>query len=216
MSCAPHLHLFRACVETSLGAHPSIGRPNAEVLEVAIALGELPLQEIFLENTPAALTEIAKETARSDRRLKGAIDQFHPALDMFGLDGKCSGATLEATARAVVASTRISQEHRSAIYLNQNVDESAFNALFKRWNGLLAKDAGWRRDFGAYGNAVWPTASALRSASELLSKGKSWPCTGRHKRRSEAGAQPRRSFGPGEFQRSCESVGRLGPSCGRA
>jgi len=158
-------------VETSLATYPSIGTPKTEVLETAVALGELPLQEIFLENTPAALMAIAKETARNNRRLKAAIDQFCPVLEMFSLDAKCSGAVLGSVAKAIVASTKIAQEHRSAIYLNQNIDEPAFNALFKQWSDLLAKETGWRRDLGAYGGAAWPTASVLRSASELLSKG---------------------------------------------
>ena len=158
-------------VETSLATYPSIGTPKTEFLETAVALGELPLQEIFLENTPAALMAIAKETARNNRRLKAAIDQFCPVLEMFSLDAKCSGAVLGSVAKAIVASTKIAQEHRSAIYLNQNIDEPAFNALFKQWSDLLAKETGWRRDLGAYGGAAWPTASVLRSASELLSKG---------------------------------------------
>lgn len=158
-------------VETSLGTYPPIGTPEIEALETAVALGELPLQEIFLENTPAALMAIAKETARNNGRLKAAIDQFCPVLEMFGLDEKCSGAVLGSVAKAIVASTKIPQEHRSAIYLNQNIDESAFNALFKQWSDLLAKETGWRRDLAAYGGEAWPTASVLRSASELLSKG---------------------------------------------
>ncbi|WP_375312819.1 DUF3320 domain-containing protein [Bradyrhizobium sp. A5] len=158
-------------VETSLRTYPSIGTPKIEALETAVALGELPLQEAFLENTPAALTAIATETASNDRRLKAAIDQFCPVLEMFGLDTKCSVAALGSVAKAIIASTKIAQEHRSAVYLNQNIDESAFNALFKQWSDLLTNETGWRRDLGAYGGAAWPTSSVLRSASELLSKG---------------------------------------------
>ena len=158
-------------VETSLRTQPSIGTPKIEALETAAALGELPLQEIFLEKTPAALIATAKEAARNNGRLKAAIDQLCPVLEMFGFDAKCSGAVLGSVAKAIVASTRIAQEHRSAIYLNQNIDVLAFNALYKQWSDLLAKETELRRDLGAYGAAAWPTASVLRSASELLSKG---------------------------------------------
>lgn len=158
-------------LEVSLESHPLIGTSKIEVLETAIALGELPLQAIYLENAPATLVATAKEIIGNNSRLKVAIDQFCPVLEMFGLDLKCSGAVLSSIAKAVAASVKIPAEYRSAIYLNQDIDEAAFNALFKEWNGLLAKEARWRHDLGAYGGAAWPTANELRSASEILSKG---------------------------------------------
>lgn len=158
-------------LEISLAALPSIGTQMTEVLETAIALGEIPLQEIFLENTPAALIAISNETVTSNRRFMDAIGEFVPVLELFKLDGKCSAASLGTLAKAVIASTKISQEHRSAIYLDQNVDETAFKALLKRWSDLASTEAGWRRDLSTYGRDAWPGSSALRGAAELLSKG---------------------------------------------
>jgi very-short-patch-repair endonuclease len=158
-------------VESSLAAHPSIGTPSADVLEVAIGLGNLSLQEIFFENTPAALIAISKETVKSSLRLKSAIDEFFPVLELFKLDGKCSAGSLDSVARAIIASTKISPEHRFAIYLNQNVDVTAFETLFKRWSDLIANESEWRRNLSVYGKDVWPESSALRGASELLRKG---------------------------------------------
>jgi very-short-patch-repair endonuclease len=158
-------------VESSLAAYPSIGTPPSETLEAAVAVGGLPLLEVYLEKTPAALNAIAKDTVAKNRRLKDAIDRFYPALEMFKLDGRCSAATLGSAARAVVALAKISQEHRSAIYLNCDIDESDFNSLYGRWSDLFAKEAEWRRDLVVYGDDAWPKSEAMRSASDLLNKG---------------------------------------------
>jgi hypothetical protein len=50
-----------------------------------------------------------------------------------------------AVAKAVIASTKISQEHRSALYLNQKIDVAAFGPLRERWISLIAKEREWRQ-----------------------------------------------------------------------
>ena len=106
-------------VVRALAAYPSIGAQSAGVLRAAVELGRMPLQEIYFENTPAGLIGIANETVEKDLLLRNAIAEFSPVLELFKLDGKCPATSLDAVAKAVIASTKISQEHRSALYLNQ-------------------------------------------------------------------------------------------------
>jgi very-short-patch-repair endonuclease len=155
----------------ALTAYPSIGAQSADVLRAAVELGRMPLQEIYFENTPAALTGIANETVEKDLRLRNAIAEFSSVLALFKLDGKCPATSLDAVAKAVIASTKISQEHRPALYLNQKVDVAAFTPLRERWVSLIAKEREWRQYLVAYGREAWPAPAALRSASELLKKG---------------------------------------------
>ncbi len=157
-------------VERLLAAYTTIGAQTQAVLEAAVSLGQMPLQEIYLKMTPGALIALAKENVESNLLLKNAIAEFYPALELFKLDGKCPAASLDFVARAVIASTMISREHRSAIYLNQNADVSAFETLYRRWTGLAAKERDWRQYLAAYGKDTWPASSALRSASELLKR----------------------------------------------
>jgi very-short-patch-repair endonuclease len=155
----------------ALEAYPSIGAQGADVLRVAVELGRMPLQEIYFENTPAVLIGIANETVEKDLRLRNAIAEFSPVLTLFKLDGKCPATSLDAVAKAVIASTKISQEHRPALYLNQKVDVAAFTTLRERWVSLIAKEREWRQYLVAYGREAWPAPAALRSASELLKRG---------------------------------------------
>jgi very-short-patch-repair endonuclease len=78
---------------------------------------------------------------------------------------------LDAIAKAVIASTKISQEHRSALYSNQSVDVAAFGPLRERWVSLIEKEHDWRQYLSVYGREAWPAPGMLRSASELLKKG---------------------------------------------
>ncbi|NWL41098.1 hypothetical protein FBF71_28000 [Bradyrhizobium elkanii] len=158
--------------ERELASYPTFGTLSADTLTTASALGRLPLLEIYRDNTPPELISIASETVQNDRRLKDAIHRFCPVLELFGLDGACTTDAFVSAARAIVAWTKIQPEHRPALLLNQDIDEAAFGRLFKRWNDLLAKEAEWRRSLSAYGDQAWPTAATLRSASELLKKGK--------------------------------------------
>ncbi|MHC2462436.1 DUF4011 domain-containing protein [Bradyrhizobium embrapense] len=158
--------------EQELSGYPDLGNQSGETLATAVALGKLPLLEIYRECTPTELVSVASETAQKDRRLKDDIDQFRPALEMFGLDGSCARDAFILTAKAIMAWGKIQPEYRPALLLNPGIDEAAFGQLFKRWNDLLAKEAEWRRSLSAYGGQAWPAASALRSASELLKKGK--------------------------------------------
>ena len=141
------------------------------MLRAAIELGQMPLQEIYFENTPAGLIGIANETIEKDLLLRNAIAEFSPVLELFKLDGKCPATSLDAVAKAVIASTKISQEHRSALYLNQKIDVAAFGPLRERWVSLIAKEREWRQYLSAYGREAWPAPGTLRSASELLKKG---------------------------------------------
>ena len=155
----------------SLAAYPPIGAHSADVLRAAIDLRQMPLEEIYFENTPAALMSIANETVEKDVLLKNAIAEFAPVLKLFKLDGKCPASSLDAVAKAVVASTKISSEHRSALHLNQNIDVAAFETLRGRWLALFEKERDWRRYLSAYGPEAWPAPGTLRSASEQLKKG---------------------------------------------
>jgi very-short-patch-repair endonuclease len=155
----------------ALAAYPSIGAQSAKMLRAAVELGRMPLQEIYFENTPAALICIANETVEKDLLLKNAIAEFSPVLDLFKLDGKYPATSLDAVAKAVIASTKISQEHRSALYLNQTIDVGAFGSLRERWVSLIAKEREWRQYLSAYGREAWPAPVTLRSASELQKKG---------------------------------------------
>ncbi len=78
---------------------------------------------------------------------------------------------MDAVAKAVIASTKISQEYRSALYLNQTIDVAAFASLRERWVSLIAKEREWRQYLSTYGREAWPAPGTLRSASELLKKG---------------------------------------------
>ena len=113
-------------VSRALTACPPIGPQNTDVFRSAIEVGKMPLHEIYFENTAADLLRIANETVEKDLLLKDAIAEFSPVLELFKLDGKCSATSLDAIAKAVIASTKISQEHRSALYMNQSVDVTAF------------------------------------------------------------------------------------------
>jgi very-short-patch-repair endonuclease len=155
----------------ALATYRSIGAQSAGVLRAAVELGRIPLQESFLEATPAGLIRTANETVENNLLLRNAIAEFIPVLELFKLDGKCPATSLDAIAKAVIASTRISQEHRPALYLNQSVDEAAFGALRERWVSLVAKEREWRQRLSAYGRERWPAPRALTSASELLKKG---------------------------------------------
>ena len=141
------------------------------MLRAAVELGRMPLQEIYFENTPAALIGIANETVEKYRLLSSGIAEFSPVLQLFKLDGNCPATSLDAVAKAVIASNKISQEHRPALYLNQKVDVAAFGLLRERWVFLIAKEREWRQYLSAYGQEEWPAPGALRSASELLKKG---------------------------------------------
>jgi hypothetical protein len=110
-----------------------IGAQSAGVLRAAVELGRMPLLEIHFEATPAGLIGIANETVEKDLLLRNAIAEFSPVLKLFKLDGKCPATSLDAIAKAVIASTKIPQEHRSALYLNQSVDVAAFGPLRERW-----------------------------------------------------------------------------------
>jgi hypothetical protein len=158
-------------VVRALVAYPSIGAQSAGVLRAAVELGRMPLQEIYFEATPAGLIGIANETVERDLLLRNAIAEFSPVLELFKLDGKCAATSLDAVAKAVIASTKISQEHRSALYLNQSVDVAAFGPLRERWVSLVAKEREWRQYLSAYGREAWPAPGSLRSASVLLKKG---------------------------------------------
>ena len=158
-------------VVRALAAYPSIGAQSAGVLRAAVELGRMPLQEIYFEATPAGLIRIANETVEKDLLLRNAIAEFSPVLELFKLNGKCPATSLDAIAKAVIASTKISQEHRSALYLNQSVDEATFGPLRERWVSLIAKEREWRQYLSAYGREAWPAPGTLRSASELLKKG---------------------------------------------
>ena len=158
-------------VVRALGAYPSIGAQSGEVLRAAVELGRMPLQEIYFENTPAGLIGIANETVGKDLLLRNAIAEFSPVLELFRLDGKCPATSLDAVAKAVIASTKISQEHRSALYLNQKIDVAAFGPLRERWVSLIANEREWRQYLSAFGREAWPAPGALRNASELLKKG---------------------------------------------
>ena len=103
----------------SLAAYPPIGAHSADVFRAAIDLRQMPLEEIYFENTPAALMDIANETVEKDVLVKNAIAEFVPVLKLFKLDGKSPASSLDAVAKAVIASTKISSEHRSALHLNQ-------------------------------------------------------------------------------------------------
>src|SRR5258708_30510350 len=105
----------------------------------------MPLPEIYFENTPSDLLRIANETIENDVLIKNAITEFFPVLELFKLDGKCHAASLDAIAKAVIASTKISQEHRSALYMNQSVDVAGFGPLRERWVSLVAKEREWRQ-----------------------------------------------------------------------
>jgi hypothetical protein len=155
----------------ALAAYPSIGAQSADVLRAAVELGRMPLQEIYFENTPAVLISIANETVEKDLLLRNAIAEFSPVLELFKLDGKCPATSLDSVANAVTASTKISQQHRSALYLDQKIDVAAFGPLRERWISLVAKELEWRKYLSAYGREAWPVPSTLRSASELLKKG---------------------------------------------
>jgi very-short-patch-repair endonuclease len=158
-------------VVRALAAYPSIGAQSADVLRAAVELGRMPLQEIYFQNTPAGLIRIANETVEKDLLLRHAIAEFSPVLELFKLDGRCPATSLDAVAKAVIASTKISQEHRSALYLNQKIDVAVFGSLRERWVSLIAKEREWRQYLSAYGREEWPAPDTLRSASELLKKG---------------------------------------------
>jgi len=119
------------CVNKTLRS--PIGAQSASVLRAAVELGRMPLQKIYFEATPAGLIGIANETVEKDLLLRNAIAEFSPVLELFKLDGKCPATSLDAIAKAVIASTKISQEHRSALYLNRSVDVAAFGSLRERW-----------------------------------------------------------------------------------
>lgn len=155
----------------ALAACPPIGPQNTDVFRSAVELGKMPLPEIYFENTPADLLRIANETVENDLLLKNAITEFVPVLELFRLDGKCPATSLDAIAKAVIASTKISQEHRSALYMNQAIDVTAFGPLRERWMSLVAKEREWRQYLTAYGREAWPAPASLRSASVLLKKG---------------------------------------------
>ena len=158
-------------VGSSLAAYPSTGAQSAGVLRAAIELGRMPLPEIYFENTPAGLIAIANETVEKNLLLRNAITEFSPVLELFKLDGKCPATSLDLVAKAVIASTKISQEHRPALYLNQKIDVAAFGPLRERWVSLVAKEREWRQRLAAYGRQAWPAPGTLKGASELLKKG---------------------------------------------
>jgi very-short-patch-repair endonuclease len=158
-------------VVRALAACPSIGPQSTEVFRSAVELGKMPLPEIYFENNPADLLRIANETVENDLLLKNAITEFLPVLELFRLDGTCPATSLDAVAKAVIASAKISQEHRSALYMNQSVNVATFGPLRERWMSLLAKEREWREYLSAYGREQWPAPASLRSASALLKKG---------------------------------------------
>lgn len=158
-------------IEAALRAYPSIGEQSPEVLRAAIELGRTPLQEIYFENAPGTLTAIATETVEKDLLLRNAIAEFSPVLGLFKFDGNYPASLLDGVAKAVIASTKIPPEHRSALYLNQKIDVAAFGSLRERWIALIAKEREWRKYLRVYGQEAWPGPGALRSASGVLKKG---------------------------------------------
>jgi hypothetical protein len=144
----------------TLAAYPSFGGQSAGVLRAAVEPGRMPLQELYFEATPAGLIGIANETVEKDLLLRNAIAEFSPVLELFKLDGKCPATSLDAVAKAVIASTKISQEYRSAFYLNQSMDVPAFASLRERWVSLIAKEGEWRQYLSAYGFLVLVISSS--------------------------------------------------------
>jgi hypothetical protein len=124
-------------INDALAARPDIGGQDLSMFVNASKIPDLGLTDVLLETTPAELARIAKETIDRDTALKAAIEDFRPALEIFGVDGSYAANRLDTLATAALASVQIPEQYQSPMRAYLGIDEEQFfelksNAFYSR------------------------------------------------------------------------------------
>jgi hypothetical protein len=120
-------------INDALAARPDIGDRDLSILVNASKIPDLGLTDVLLETAAADFARIAAETIDRNATLKLAIEEFRPALEIFGVDGSYAANRLDTLATAVLASVQIPQHYQSPMRAHLGIDEEQFFELYAKW-----------------------------------------------------------------------------------
>jgi very-short-patch-repair endonuclease len=131
---------------------------------------DLGLPERFLEMSPDALAQIAKDTIGRISTLTTAVQNFRPALEIFAVDDSYPMNELDILATAAMVCEQIPIRYHAPMRSHLAINEQAFSDLHSIWSTLSATELEWRTKLAAYGQHPWPQSSAIREAAATLNK----------------------------------------------
>jgi very-short-patch-repair endonuclease len=151
-----------------LATLPEIGDQDQMAANV-VKLSHLGLPDTLLSLTPAELTRTAKDTIDRNTAFKKAIEEFRPALGVFGLDGFYPVSRLDILATAVLAPAQIPDQYQSPMREHLTIDEERFAEFYGKWLVIRKADKYWLERLPGRGRQ-WPQSSSIRGAAETLNK----------------------------------------------
>jgi hypothetical protein len=157
-------------INDALAARPDIGDQDLCMFVNASKIPDLGLTDVLLETAPAELARIATETIDRNTTLKSAIEDFRPALEIFGVDGSYAANRLDTLATAVLASVQIPQQYQSPMRAYLGIDEEQFFELYAKWLTMRKAEQHWRARLPEHGHQSWPQSTSIGQAVGTLKK----------------------------------------------